>query len=149
MRKQTCYTTVLGIVLREIREQKNLTQAQLAKSVGISSVGWGKLEKGVSGLSVENLVVASKYLGISPSEILEKTESLIEELQKNGWTVEQKRIDEDGLMAGWDMFKSLSTVAGIAALGVLGAGVLNYKSDILNKSTQGFEAIKSFIKNKI
>ncbi len=148
MRKQTCYTTVLGIVLREIREQKNLTQAQLANSVGISSVGWGKLEKGVSGLSVENLVVASKELGLSPSMILEKTERLIKELQKNGWTVEQKRIDEDGLMAGLDMFKSLSTVAGVATLGVLGAGIINYSSDMLNKSTQGFEAIKSFIKNK-
>ncbi|GJA21240.1 helix-turn-helix domain-containing protein [Aeromonas caviae] len=147
--KTTCYTTVLGLVLREQREQRGLSQLQMAESVGMTSVGWGKLEKGVSALSVENLACAASTLGIKASALLDLVEALSAELEAQGWTVEAKRVENDALIAGWEMSKTLSSVGGMLAAGaVVGALAYNYRSDIMNKATQGFDAIRALMKDK-
>lgn len=143
MSKITCFTTILGLVLREEREKRGLSQLHMAESVGMTSVGWGKLEKGVSALTVENLAQAANTLGIKTSTLMERVETLIAQLQEQGWTVEQKRVDDDGLIAGWEMSKTLASVGGLLAIGAV---AYNYRSDILNKATQGFDAVNTLIK---
>jgi len=140
MGKVTCYTTVLGLVLREQREQRGFTQQHMAEAVGMTSVGWGKLERGVSALSVENLVRAASTLGIKASALMELVESLIAELQQQGWTVDEKRVEDDGLIAGWEMAKTLTSMVAAIAYG--------YRSEIMNKATQGFDALSSLIRKK-
>ena len=143
MSKITCFTTILGLVLREEREKRRLSQLHMAESVGMTSVGWGKLEKGVSALTVENLAQAANTLGIKTSTLMERVETLITQLQEQGWTVEQKRVDDDGLIAGWEMSKTLASVGGLLTIGAV---AYNYRSDILNKATQGFDAVSTLIK---
>lgn len=145
MGKVTCYTTVLGLVLREQREQRGFTQQHMAEAVGMTSVGWGKLERGVSALSVENLVRAASTLGIKASALMELVESLIAELQQQGWTVDEKRVEDDGLIAGWEMAKTLTSMGAIGAVAAIAYG---YRSEIMNKATQGFDALSSLIRKK-
>ena len=153
MGKTTCYTTVLGLTLRELREQQGLTQAKMAEYVGMTSVGWGKLEKGLSALSVENLALATKHLKTRPSTLLALVEERIGLLENQGWTVKEKRVgDEDGLMSGWDMSRVVG-MAGVSvglptallpgsAASVAGsvAGILI--SVMIDKAIHGYEAIK-------
>ena len=47
------------------------------------------------------------------------------------------------------MSKTLSSVGGMLAAGaVVGALAYNYRSDIMNKATQGFDAIRALMKDK-
>lgn len=150
MSKITCYTTVLGLVLREQREQRGLSQQHMAEAVGMTSVGWGKLEKGVSALTVENLARAASTLGIKTSALMELVESLIVELQQQGWIVEEKRVEDDGLIAGWEIAKTLSSMGAIAGMGIVGGAIAyGYRSEIMNKATQGFDALSTLIKEKM
>lgn len=142
MTKITCYTTVLGITLRELREQQGLTQAKMAECVGMTSVGWGKLERGMSALSVENLALATKHLKTRPSTLLALVEERISQLENQGWTVKEQRVgDEDGLISGLEM----SRVAGIAGASVAlpnffpGVALI---SVMIDKAIQGYELIK-------
>jgi len=145
MSKVTCYTTVLGLVLREQREKKGLSQQHMADAIGMTSVGWGKLEKGVSALTVENLARAASTLDIKTSTLMKLVEDLIAELQQHGWTVEEKRVEDDGLIAGWEMAKTLSS---IGAMGAAAAIAYGYRSEIMNKATQGFDALSALIRKK-
>ena len=54
----------IGLKIKETRNKKNLTQAQLAQKVGVSNVFISQLESGSKKASADNLAKLSKALGI-------------------------------------------------------------------------------------
>ncbi len=60
----------MGERLRHSRIKKGLTQENVAEMLGISLTYYGKIERGVNGLSLEKLVLASKRLDIDPTYLL-------------------------------------------------------------------------------
>lgn len=56
-------------VLKEIRREKNLTQAQVAEAFGLSLEGYRAYEKGYSRLRVGKVRDMAIALGISPAEL--------------------------------------------------------------------------------
>ena len=55
----------MGERLRAERKQKHMTQEQLAEQLDISIKHYSEAERGIVGLSVENLIKVSEILGIS------------------------------------------------------------------------------------
>ncbi len=59
-----------GPVLRQLRESKNRTQAEVARSVGISPAQLARLESNQRGLYLEDFVRITEALGEKPGNLL-------------------------------------------------------------------------------
>ncbi len=64
------YKKAMGERLRIRRKQQHLTQEQLAECLNISIKHYSEAERGLVGLSVENLIKVSEILGISLDYLL-------------------------------------------------------------------------------
>jgi len=111
MEKVTTVNTITSLLLKEQREGLELSQTDVSKMMNITSAGWGKIEKGQSTISLDNLFHSCAALGISPSDIINKAENVQKQLQADGWRISAKKTEEDGLLAGSRMTSSL--VAGL------------------------------------
>ena len=60
--------------IKQFRQQNNITQAQIAETLGITQQQYFKYEKGVNELPVRYLVVICKAYGISADWLLGLTE---------------------------------------------------------------------------
>ena len=59
------YKIEMGLRLKEHRKALHLTQEQMAEKLNVSIKHYGGVERGVAGLSIENLIEASNILGIN------------------------------------------------------------------------------------
>ena len=59
------YKVEMGARLKEKRKALGLTQEQLAEKLNISVKHYGSVERGIAGLSIENLIEASNILGVN------------------------------------------------------------------------------------
>lgn len=75
---------LIGHNIREIRERIGLSREELARSVGITSVYVGLIERGQRGTELLNLFRIAESLGISFSELFMNTNGhLVEENEFN------------------------------------------------------------------
>lgn len=114
--KQASYLSVLGLTLKELREEKNIKQKELAEALSITTAGWSKVEKGQSALSVPNLNKASKVLEMSASSIIEKVEGHINYLEGEGWVISDDKVKDDNLSLGWGFASGAAVGSTIAAI---------------------------------
>ncbi|MGV3293835.1 helix-turn-helix domain-containing protein [Streptococcus pluranimalium] len=56
--------------LKELRKEKGLTQADLAKVINTNQSQYGKYENGKTSLSIENSKILAEFLGVSPAYLL-------------------------------------------------------------------------------
>lgn len=77
----TSYSAVVGQVLINLRTEKDIKQGALAQAVNVGQPTWSKIEKGEVALSVDQLVRASRYLDVTPSEVLEWAEQAVNKIQ--------------------------------------------------------------------
>lgn len=56
--------------IRDFREDKNLTQADIAEKLGMSVTGYAKLERGESQIRVERLEQIAQILDVEPNELM-------------------------------------------------------------------------------
>ena len=70
MEKVVGLNWALAKVIKEMRESKGWTQAQLAGFAGLSDVYIAKLEQGVRGDSINALVQIASAAGIPPSKLM-------------------------------------------------------------------------------
>ncbi len=71
MEKSSDLKTVLGKWLRDLRNQKGITQEHLAEIVGISPKYYSEVERGRRNITVNNLQRIMDGLGISTADLLE------------------------------------------------------------------------------
>lgn len=57
-------------ILRELREDRDLTQAEIAKLLNVSQITYSQYERGVRGLPLEHLKTLCLYYGIKSDYIL-------------------------------------------------------------------------------
>lgn len=60
----------IGQKIRRIREQRGVTQEDLAYKIDISSSYMGQLERGERNLNVDKILKIAKALKVDPSELL-------------------------------------------------------------------------------
>ncbi len=63
--------------LRKIRELKGIKQESVAKQLGITTNGYGKIERGESAINIDRLEQIATILGISALDIMQFDESII------------------------------------------------------------------------
>ena len=63
----------IGQRLRALRLAREMTQAQLAEVLGIPSTNVSGIERGVRGISVQQLVKLARALDVAPAQILGET----------------------------------------------------------------------------
>ena len=66
--------TDIGIRIRQARKAHSLTQEEMSEKLGISVKHYGGAERGVTGLSVENLIAVSNILNVSLDYLLKGDE---------------------------------------------------------------------------
>ena len=81
------YKLNMGLRIKKQRKALNLTQEVLAEQLDISVKHFSEVERGLSGLSIENLIKLSNILGVSIDYIVkgeenkEKWECILSTLQ--------------------------------------------------------------------
>jgi transcriptional regulator with XRE-family HTH domain len=67
----------IGGNLRKIREIKGIKQESIAKELGITTNGYGKIERGESAIKIDRLEQIASILGISALDIMQFNDSII------------------------------------------------------------------------
>jgi transcriptional regulator with XRE-family HTH domain len=88
----TSYPAIVGAVLVELRSRAALTQAVVARRLGLVASTWSRIENGSSALIVDQLALAAEVLGIQPGEILKRADSAHVAIAKRGVRVELERL---------------------------------------------------------
>ncbi len=65
---------MLGKRLKELREHRKLTQADVAKALGIDRTTYGKYETGDSSPHYEKLIQLADFFGVSVDYLIGKTD---------------------------------------------------------------------------
>ncbi|MEE8743373.1 MAG: helix-turn-helix transcriptional regulator, partial [Rahnella inusitata] len=97
---KTSFLTILAFHIRDIREDRGITQADVAEKLGMTSAGWGKVENGKSSLSVENLLKFCKVAGVGVNETLTLSQQSARELLNKGWSISYSPVTDDNLIDG-------------------------------------------------
>lgn len=71
----TDYKTGMGKRIRQRRNALGFTQEELAEQLGVSVKHLSETERGLSGLSVENLCKLSDLFGVTLDELIRGTEA--------------------------------------------------------------------------
>ncbi len=89
LKPATTSSAVVGRVIAELRDLRNLKQGELANAVGVTQSTWSKIENGRSSITVDQLLRAATALQFRAHDVLAMTEDSIQNLQRNGIAVEQ------------------------------------------------------------
>ncbi|MBN3135831.1 helix-turn-helix domain-containing protein [Pectobacterium punjabense] len=95
---KTSFLTILAFHMRDLREEKGITQAVIAEKLGMTSAGWGKVENGKSSLSVENLMKFCKLVDSDAQKLLTLSQKTAKDLIQEGWAVSYSQVENDGLI---------------------------------------------------
>jgi len=87
----TTYSAIVGQVLAVERENAGFNQGVFADRIGISQATWSRIERGNSGLSIEQLARAARLLNKAPSEILQLADFVVQDLRGKNMKVEDSR----------------------------------------------------------
>ncbi|CAL6811842.1 TPA: helix-turn-helix transcriptional regulator [Escherichia coli] len=110
---KTSYLTILAFHIRDLREEKGITQLDIANKLGMTSAGWGKIENGKSALSVENMLKFCKVVDIDPCVLLNISTESARVLIEKGWVVSYSPVERDNLIDGKNIYTKLHTMNNI------------------------------------
>lgn len=124
--KQTTFSAVLGVVLANLRKEREMEQADMAEKMGLSQASYSRLESGKATLSIDQMYLATSILEITRDELTKRLNSTIQQLEQNGVSVislpransKQGKKESDNVVG--------SFLLG-AALGALLVGLLSKK----------------------
>ena len=85
------YTALVGQVLLGHRGRKSLHQNDLAATLGISQSAYSRLEQGDTTISISQLRVIARRLGIAPGDLLLEADGLAERLRMQGVEVSDEK----------------------------------------------------------
>lgn len=77
MDKNTNYSTLTLMIIREFRVNKGVHQGLIADRIGKTPSAWTKIENGKSALTFDVLIGACSVLGIHPSQVTALMDKLI------------------------------------------------------------------------
>ena len=62
--------------LKDLREDKDLTQADIAKIINMSQTNYAKIENNKNGISIDNLIILCYFYDVSADYVLGFTNKL-------------------------------------------------------------------------
>ena len=116
MRPAASYPEIVGGVIRQLRNQRHLDQAAIAKAVGIAQPTWSRIENGSIPITVEQLGFVSQHLNVLPGEIIRYADQAVRNFAAQGIEVTYQRANPNGIDGeGLAFLKGAAIVALIAA----------------------------------
>jgi len=95
------YTALVGQVLLGHRGRKSLHQNDLATALGVSQSAYSRIEHGDTTISISQLRVIARRLGIAPGDLLREADGLAELLRMQGVEVgDEKGVHPAAVMIG-------------------------------------------------
>lgn len=91
MKNETTYQAVLGRLIIQKRQEKNIDQEEMARHVGVSRSTWSRIESGSSALNIDQLTKVASKLELPLSELMLETETVVEELKNQNVKVHERR----------------------------------------------------------
>ena len=97
----TTFSSISLLILKELRLERNIHQAQVADMCDKTPSAWTKIETGRSPLSLEIFFRVCNGLGVPFSAVMATMERYATLLSQNGWAVISKQLDfnEDSLLS--------------------------------------------------
>jgi len=87
MEKSTCFHTICRLVLKELRQEKNVQQAHISQLLSRSPSSWSKVETGETPLSLDHLLTACSACQVWPSQLFITAQNYMALLNQNNWYV--------------------------------------------------------------
>ncbi|WP_230961647.1 helix-turn-helix domain-containing protein [Burkholderia stagnalis] len=96
----TTITSICVILLREMRVERGIHQAQVGDWIEKTPSAWTKVEAGKSALQFETFIRVSNSMQVAPSTVLAAAERYAALLSQNNWAVLTSTLDfnDDGLL---------------------------------------------------
>lgn len=96
----TTISSICTILLRELRTERGIHQAQVADWIGKTPSAWTKIESGKSPLQFDTFIRVCKCFQVWPSVVLATAERYESVLFQKGWAVLVSELDgnEDALL---------------------------------------------------
>ena len=95
------YTALLGQILQHHRQRLGLQQVDVAAALGILQPAYSRIEKGDTSITVGQLRIVARKLGIAPAQIVHETERWVQQLRTQGVTVsDEKEVPQAALLIG-------------------------------------------------
>ena len=82
MKSETTYQAVLGRLIAQKRQEKQMDQGEMADAVGVSRSTWSRIEAGESALNMDQLAKAANKLGLSLGALMVEADEIADELRK-------------------------------------------------------------------
>jgi transcriptional regulator with XRE-family HTH domain len=105
----TSYSAIVGQVLFNLRQERDIKQGDIAAAVNIGQSTWSRIEKGEVALSIDQLARAAGRLACLPSDVLKwadqaaaqiQQEERVEVLNDRPIDVKQKSNNTGALLLG-------------------------------------------------
>ena len=96
----TSLSSILLLIIKEVRLERSMHQAQLAEACGKTPSAWTKIETGRSPLTMAIMFRVCNQLAIAPSSALATAERYATLLAQHNWGIMSEQIDfnEDVLL---------------------------------------------------
>jgi transcriptional regulator with XRE-family HTH domain len=95
------YTALVGQVLLGHRVRNRLHQNDLAVALGVTQSAYSRIEQGDTTVSISQLRVIARRLGVSPGDLLREADGLAARLQVQGVEVsDEKGLQPAAVMIG-------------------------------------------------
>jgi transcriptional regulator with XRE-family HTH domain len=85
--KSTSFHTIIRVLLRELRQQSNVQQAQIGQLLGKSASTWSKVETGETELTLDHMLTVCHACQVLPSLLLQTAQNYMSVLTQYGWYV--------------------------------------------------------------
>ena len=78
----TSYSAIVGQVLFNLRQERDIKQGDMAVAVNIGQSTWSRIEKGEVALSIDQLARAAARLGCLPSDVLRWADQAAQQIKQ-------------------------------------------------------------------
>ncbi|MGN7503703.1 MAG: helix-turn-helix domain-containing protein [Alphaproteobacteria bacterium] len=111
----TSYAMILGQMIRQLREEKSLDQADLAKHLGVSVMTISRIECGDTVLDVPQMEKVASFFDMDATDFFDKSLKIKRTAERKNYTVFQnkKEINKNSNVALLSVAAIVGIVAGI------------------------------------
>lgn len=121
MKSETTYQAVLGRLIAQKRQEKQMDQGEMAEAVGVSRSTWSRIEAGESALNMDQLAKAAKKLGLSLGALMIEADEIAVALRKQDVEVLDGRDQTSAARFGKTAAATVAFLGGAVLGGIVAA----------------------------
>lgn len=95
IQRTSCFSTILILILKDIRLDRNIHQAHIAQAIGKTPSAWAKIESGQSPLQMDTFFGACFALAMHPSQVMQVAERLVPIFNRYNWYFQSALLGEE------------------------------------------------------